>query len=793
MNKAKLGNCNGLKKGLLGVSALAMSTALLGAPALAQDAGENDKKVILVIGITKQEANIQDVPTTITHFSGADIEEKGIQLVGDLATFTPGFNIRGSGNNPSAFALSMRGQIQNDNIATLEPSVGVYLDEMYVARAYGLNSELLDVANIQVLKGPQGTLFGRNTSAGAVLMSTNDPQYDEISGSVKATYGRFDERVGTAVLNLGLSDSIALRGAISYGKRDGYKTDVNTGRKYEGRETLNGRVKLAFKPTDTLQVLLSGEWYDGDIVGPARQNLYYNLGGGGFDPAAGDRLAFGGNPDLVAITDPTLVPGAPAQGLFNSTKTQTLMAKISLETSFGELKWINGYRKIKGANLVDLDGASSVAGNHFTQGFQNLKQYSSELQLTGTGLGDALDYAVGITYFNESGTDVSRSSTNGSAVWSGFRGRIDNDSMGMYAQASYHLTDALTFTGGLRYSIDDKGIVAQSAVYPLNGTVPAACLPLAFTGDNNGDLIFTAEDCNRARKDTFSSMSYTAGIDYKVSDDILIFAKHSKGYRSGAQQLRTLTLNDTTPAQPEVVYEQEIGLKTQFWDGRVRFNVAGFHNKVKNAQRSVILNVGGVNQTVLENANTEAWGVEADLAVEVADGLTLSAAGSLIDPKYTSYGGFVVVGGVLTPNDKSDTQFIGIVEEQFSVGANYTKDIGMARLGLNVIYAWQGKMSQTEQTFARLNAPLATPGGGGFDAANAQAILDATTSKAHGITNVRASLAFGDNDNYEIAAWGRNIFDERATQYSLFLGGLNYVGTSWNEPATYGVTATVKF
>ncbi|HEY9092537.1 TonB-dependent receptor [Parasphingorhabdus sp.] len=769
--------------------------AISAAPAFAQSSDEDelDRNIIVVTGVTKQDANIQDVPITITAFSGEALEEQGIQMVGDVATFTPGFNMRVGSSNPTALVLSMRGQVQNDVIATLEPSVGVYLDEMYVARSYGMNSEMLDVSDLQVLKGPQGTLFGRNTSAGAVLIRTNDPQYDEISGMVKGTYGRFNERVGTAVLNLGFNDSIAVRGAILYGKRDGYKTDVNTGQKYEGRETLNGRVKVAFQPTDTLQILLSGEWYDGEIAGPTRQNLFYNLGLTGFDPAAADRAAMGGDPDLVAITDPSTIPGAPAQGLQNKMKTETYMAKVSLETDFGEIKWINGYRKIKGSNLVDLDGSSTVTGNHFTQGVQTLEQYSTELQLTGQGLNDALDYAVGITYFNESGFDSSRSSTNGDVIWSGFKGTIDNDSMGMYAQASYHINDALSFTGGLRYSIDDKGITAQSAAYPLNGTVPAVCLPQSYQFDLVLAGTLTAEDCNRSRSDTFKNLSYTAGLDYKISDDILVYAKHSKGYRSGAQQLRSLTLDDTAPAQPEIVHEQEIGLKTQFWDRRIRLNIAGFHNKVKGAQRSVILPINGISQSVLENANTEAWGMEADLAIEVVDGLTLTAAGSLIDPKYKSYNGFVEQGGVLTPNDKSDLEFTSIVEEQFSVGANYSADLGMARLGLNAIYAWQGKYQQSDQTFERLTAPVTAPGGGGFSAADAQAILDATTTRAIGITNVRASLAFGDNDNYEIALFGRNIFDERATDLALFVGGLNYVGVSYNEPATYGVTGTIKF
>ena len=133
-----------------------------------------DDEAIVVIGITKQASNIQDTPVTITAFTGENLEQQGITDVASVASFTPGFNIRAGGNNPTALNFGMRGQIQNDTLATLEPSVGVYLDEMYIARAYGLNTELIDMQSVQVLKGPQGTLFGRNTSAGAVLLQTNE-------------------------------------------------------------------------------------------------------------------------------------------------------------------------------------------------------------------------------------------------------------------------------------------------------------------------------------------------------------------------------------------------------------------------------------------------------------------------------------------------------------------------------------------------------------------------------------------------------------------------------------------
>ena len=780
--------------------------ALSATPAFAQAAPaetQYDDDAIVVTGITKQDASIQETPIAITAFSGEKLESQGINKVDEIATFTPGFNIRGAGNNPTALTLSMRGQIQVDNIATLEPSVGTYLDEMYIARAYGLNVELVDVESVQVLKGPQGTLFGRNTSAGAVLIQTANPRYGEVSGKVSATYGRFDERTGQATLNLGLSDSFAVRGAIYYQKRDGYKTDVNTGRKYEGRETLNGRVKVGWKPTDTFEVILSGEWYDGDIDGPTRQNLFFNAPAA-FGPAkpvvdgiaASERAAFGGNENLVAVTPPGAVIGADPRGAFNTMKTQTYMAKFILDTSFGQVRWINGYRGIQGENLVDLDG-SSVVG-HFTGGKQDLKQYSTELQLTGTAFDDRLNFATGLTYFRETGFDQSRSNLFngkfaagptvpaqyvGRTSWSNFSGTLDNDSFGMYGQLNYKLTDALRVTGGLRYSIDDRRVTTRSGDVVDNTDVFVRCTPSTV-----------ALPCDRSRQKTFTNLSYTAGVDYDITPDILVYAKHSKGYRSGAMQLRSVTLADSTPSDPEIVYEQEIGVKTSFFDGRGTFNVAGYHNKVKGAQRSPVLAPNGVSQTVIENADTETWGVEADATFEIVDGFNLFASGALTDPKYTRYEGKALDG--VPPNqtivtvDKTRYRFVGIVKKQFSVGASLKQDLGSVGFDANVVYAWQGKLPQLEIPDDLLTSTA--PGGLGLTPAQAAQVAAVAQGGPLGILNARAAISFGPERNIELALWGKNLLNDQEQQYTLLLSNI-YVGTSYNEPRSYGVTASYKF
>lgn len=791
------------------VAASMAALALSSVPAYAQDAApaedetQYDDDAIVVIGVTKQDANIQDTPIAITAFSGEKLTEQGINKVDEIATFTPGFNIRGAGNNPTALTFAMRGQIQNDNIATLEPSVGTYLDELYIARAYGLNTELVDVESVQVLKGPQGTLFGRNTSAGAVLIQTANPRYGEYSGKLSATYGRFDERTFQGAINLGFSDELAIRGALYYQKRDGYKTDVDTGRKYEGRETWNGRVKLGWKPTDTFELILSGEWYDTFIDGPARQNLFFNAppNFGAAKPivdgiAATDRAQFDGNANRVAITPPSAVVGADPRGIFNDTRTQTYSAKFILDTSFGQVRWINGYRGIQSENLVDLDGSSFAA--HFTEGTQDLKQYSSELQVTGTGFDDRLNFAAGLTYFRETGFDQSRSNlfaatfTAGPTVppqfvgatnWSNFSGTLDNNSYGMYAQLNYKLTDALRVTGGLRYSIDDKGVTTQSGDVANNTDVFVRCSPFA-----------TAIPCLRTNKEDFTNLSYTAGIDYDVTEDVLLYAKHSKGYRSGALQLRTLTLADSIPSQPEIVYEQEVGIKTTFLDGRARFNVAGYHNVVKGAQRSPVLAPNGQSQTVIENADTETWGGEFDASFEVVDGFTVFANGALTDPKYTRYEGKGVSGAfgsqVIVPVDKSDYAFVGIVKKQFSVGANLKKDLGSVGLDANVVYAWQGKMPQLEAPTSLYTSTGI--GGLGLTPAQAAQLAAVKNSGSLGILNARVAVSFGPERNFELALWGKNLTNDQEQQYTLLLSNI-YVGTSYNEPRSYGVTGTFKF
>jgi iron complex outermembrane recepter protein len=259
----------------------------------------------IVVQARKVNENLQDVPVAVTVISGEELERKSVVRFQDIAAFTPGLYMRSGSNSPAGITVSLRGQFQNDTLATLDPSVGTYVDGVYWARAYGLNTTLLDVSAVQVLKGPQGTLFGRNTTGGAVLINSNDPKLGEFSGRLSATYGRYNEFEPTAVVNIPIGDRIAIRLAGKRFSRDGYTINsvpanaasavgaVTTavarrpvggnlnGLKLDNRDRWQGRAKILIQPTDNFGIVFSGEYFKMDEASPTRNFIFQTDAFGG--------------------------------------------------------------------------------------------------------------------------------------------------------------------------------------------------------------------------------------------------------------------------------------------------------------------------------------------------------------------------------------------------------------------------------------------------------------------------------------------------------------------------------
>lgn len=824
-------NCNSARGALMITVA---AGALLGAPVAAAaqqapaatptnastDVNEVEGLDVIVVQARKVNENLQDVPVAVTAFSDIDLEKKNFQQLENLASYTPGLRMAGGAASPSAAVITLRGQVQTDILASLDPSVGTYVDGVYWARSYGLNSNLLDVQSVQVLKGPQGTLFGRNTTGGAILINSKNPDMDELEGSVAVSYGRFNEFETIGVINLPIvTDKIALRVAASRTTRDGYTTNIApataiakmptaaflnpaartgplTGDKYDGRDRWNVRAKLAIRPTDTLELLFTGERYDADetaasrylsyvpvkFVGTARSN--YDVGNNGSIltgiltgsslPTAATNGAAVLNALVAALAaDPNVASMNEAPR--NIVKTTTLGFTGSLDVPWGQIKLTTAYRKVQAESILDVDGSPYPL--YATGNVQDLRQYSGELQTTGKAFDNSLEFALGLFYFHEYGSDdyTGRILSGLLPVYQNSWGYITNDSMGIYGQATYHVTDQLSLTGGLRYSIDDKALESRNADYVIaSGTMSCKLVALTWVGPEDSAPARCAVSTNAS----FSGVSYTLGLDYKVTDNTMVYVKTAKGFRAGGFNFRARNRIDFVSFKPEVAKTYEAGVKSELFDRRLRINVAAYITDVDDIQRTAIVAVPpvppatvGSASTILGNAGTARFkGFEAEVAVRPVTGLTLTGSVGHTDPSYVKFAD--------ASGDRRHERFAQVTRWQYALGADYSASLGSdLELNLHTDYSWRGKTPSAEYNY------VANP--------DNAAIIAATTLPSMGLLGARATLTYG---NYELAVWGRNLTNERGFVGSLaVLPNLGFVGAWRQEPVTYGVTAKVKF
>lgn len=775
------------------------------APAAAATAADDAQSGLgeIIVTARKVAENLQDVPVAVTAFSGEALTQQNARAVPDVALLTPGLTFSTPQTTPSAVVISIRGQVQNDTLSTLDPSVGVYVDGLYWARAFGLNASLVDIANVQTLKGPQGTLFGRNTTGGALLVNSNDPSFSEgLSGTISGTYGNFNYAAGTAVLNAPLiDDKLALRVAFSQNRRDGYVREINTNRKLGNLDDTTFRAKLLIKPSDAFRLLLSAELYRSSVIANPERMEYVSPTGLGNVEAGLETLGAAGCFDLTGNPTPACLAAgytrlnnnvAANRNLdqvslsalpFSYSKTQTYSATATVDTSFGEIKAIGGYRHVRDFSQNDNDGSDvfileGVPANSDA----DIKQWSGEVTVTGKALNDKLDFVVGGFIFRETGTDgslfsnfnaLSSAAVGGATVLNRYAGRIVNTSKGVYAQATYHFTDVLSFTGGLRYSSDKKGLTLNNAT--LVG--PAEFCLLAA--------------CPTTNSDTFNGVSYTAVLDYKLSNDMLVYAKTSRGFRSGGQNFRGTgaVAASLLPFKPEIAYSHELGLKSELFDRTVRLNLAGYYTVVNDIQRSTTLFAGGTTATYISNAaKMRIYGMEAEASLALPAGFRLDATAAYTHPKYARF------VDPATNFDRSNEPIILVPEWTASISPSWTGDVSFGRVGLRADFAYQSKTTVYPTGFYTDDAGVIRDATTGqpFSATDAAGFTAAATDRAHWLINARANVTLLDG-KLDIAVWGRNLGNERDIVGALPLAGLGSAAVIRREPRTYGTTATVKF
>ena len=660
------------------MAAVACALSLAGAQAGAQEAApaatqpetaaSADVRGIeeITITATKTTANLQDVPVSVSAFTGETLRETGTVEVFDLQYQTPNLTIVQSLASGSAAAIAMRGQSQADVLLTTDTSVGVYVDGVNLPRTLGVRGNMFDLERVEVVKGPQGTLYGRNTTGGAINLISRKPSYEGFGAFVETGLGNFDSyRVAGGVNVPIVPEKVAARVSAQFSGRDGFGESLVTDRGLADDDEFFVRTTLQFDPTESLHIALSGDWQNveehGGIIRPVAYSTKLSPGAPTLFNAA---LATGVELGVIDLTNPATIPTGlpiaaaalndrldtpfyknfaggqdffPAHGStadVNEFESWGVGGTITLDLDALTITSITGYRDFDRHSTPDLDGTEFqlLHPNLNT----DLQFWSEELWLNGKLFDERLSWLVGGYYSNEQGTDGSRTLALfaiNPANPSVLDGDVENSSWALFTQASFEILDGLSATAGVRYTEEDKQLVSRNQ--SGNGATPLD--PTDRVCSTPGGVL--ANGCRVEFNDTFDGWSYTFGLDYHLTDNLFSYIKYSQGFKGGGQNLRGGS--DPTSFQeydPEFANELEIGIKADLLDNRLRVNTAWFWTKYEDIQRSVIVPSTGANiVTVLTNAaEATIYGVELETIFQPIDALTFSGTVGGSTPSTTS-------------------------------------------------------------------------------------------------------------------------------------------------------------
>jgi iron complex outermembrane recepter protein len=781
------------------------------APAFAQAAPEEAQGGIADIVVTarKTSENLQSVPVAVTALNAETLASKQVLEVTDLARTAPSLSISTGGTGPASIVyLAIRGQAQNSPNSLSDTSVGIYIDGVYVARPIVGNLGFLDMASAEVLRGPQGTLFGRNTTGGALNLTSNRPS-DEYEGQLKVGIGNYGSKVIEGIVNAPVSESVGLRIAARYGDHNGYFKNNQIG--YP-----QGSVDKDFILRSTLVLAPTGSRFKATIIGEFVR--YADDGNATAVAAINPRVltlpSYGAfiNSEFGRFATPAQLPAFTAANTrwtdtFSRPRTgdseiDTLQNNNRVDAISGTLEWdgegvkiksITAYRKSFTNDSLDLHGfPTSVnpftpflpnATSAFVSTYNN-KQFSQELQLSGkTG---NLDWQTGLYYFKEKGDEQSRAFVLGGVQSARTLSDYSSQSTGAFAQLNYHATEALRFTGGLRYTWDKRTIDRHST---NNWRLPDN-LEVCTVGPNAG-LTAAAAPCTDPRKASFKYPAWTLGVDYRVSDQLFVYAKTSGASMSGGFNSRFVPAPFTQQFDPEKVRDAEIGLKGDFLDRRLRTNLALFYAKQSNVQRIVNALVGTtLTQFVTNTGKVNAKGAELELTALPFRSLEITGSLAYLDAKYVRGSRTENQGTAAAPIlvDRSGEPVTQAPKWTANIGATQTFDLGFGDLSLHADYAYISSRALDAATAKTLAQ------GGTQAAIDATAIGNAASIvKGYGLLNGRIALKI-DSPNLEIAVWGRNLtnkpwFTNVFNSYTGLGATVQYQGA----PRTYGATATFKF
>ncbi|HET9427377.1 MAG TPA: TonB-dependent receptor [Allosphingosinicella sp.] len=597
---------------------------------------ERDEE-ILITAQRRTEA-LQDVPLAVTAFTDTDLQTRQISNTLDLVNYVP--NLVGHNNTAlgTANTYSLRGLANTESIATFDPPVGTYVDEVYVSRQGANNFAFFDVERIEVLRGPQGTLFGRNTTGGAINIIMRPPA-EELRGYVEAGYGRYDrvQLRGSVHVPL-IEDRLLSNVAAYYIRSDGYLNNLVTGERLNGEESYGVRGAIRARITDTVQWDVTADYISSTVA-----NLPHF-----WDRDEDERITFipfrSDTPIGSALVSSRLADNT----LDNTAESYSLTSNVEVDAGLVTINFITGYRHlyqefmtesfagISSASLV-LDGLDFVSAN---RGFSTPlvsdswhRQFSQEIKVTGEAFDGLLDYVGGLYYINENNeTDFANITVplTGPARVSGDR-VVTNDTTAYaaYFQGDFHFTDALTMTAGLRYTDERKTIGFSPNPNPLART---SALNQPF---DTQDLI------NAGVPVELNSEVWTPRLafEYNFNPDLMAFVSATRGFKSGGWNARAFYAAAAQAFTRETIWSYEAGVRSEWLDRRVRVNLTGFYFNTYDLQLpggGLDPVTGTITYLTRNVADMENYGLEAEILVRPVRGLNVYWNFGIQDARYTN-------------------------------------------------------------------------------------------------------------------------------------------------------------
>jgi iron complex outermembrane receptor protein len=756
---------------LTSVSLFGVAAAVFALPAtaFAQDAAADDTSngEIVVTAQRRAERSV-DVPITVATLSEETLTTANVRELADISKITPGLRF----DNAGAFVQpTIRGIGTAVTTSGGGGNVGIYVDGFYSPNPLATNMQLLNVQSVQVLKGPQGTLFGRNTTGGAILVQSAEPS-TETSGQVKLSYGRFNEFRGQAYVTAGLGENLVFDVEGLYRRGDGWQHDIsNGGRRVGDYENWSVRLGLKADLSDNVSVLLRYQHAENDDPRALLAATYFNPSPAGVDTITSGASFYPGqvtfDPDQVASgTDPE----------FFRSKSDQIQGTIKADLGFANLASYTQWRKetVNASQELDYSGADV-----FQLGLPNFNEtFSQELLLT-SHPGGKLQWTAGLFYFQNRDTyetyvDNLPAFSGVLPTWNFINNRSRQGgsstltkSYAAFADLTYELSPQWFITAGLRYAHD----VVDDAYY-------------------NGNIfnVFTVLDparsdpTNRFYVTPISSDTFTprAVIRYKPNDRSSIYASYTRGYKAAVidvggscQNAPAFSCNNV---RPETIDAFEIGYK--YDDRALSLELSGFYYNYKNLQISYFLSG---QASIINAASARIYGLDGQIRYRVSDRFEISAGAAWTHARYVEFNGAPIYRTCTAPGvgpcgpldsfyvDRSvtlrDTPMQRAPDFTGNIAARYTADLGGGKLVLS------GNLFYSSTVYAG-------PSGSQFP------------QKGFETVSLRAEWT-DESDRYTIGLWGDNVTNSRYRTQVQYAN--NGIGANWSRPTTFGVDLGAKF